>query len=269
MAIIIIVAIVLLCLLWTTVNNNNRDEEEKDQNAIIRKHNIHRDVDCSYRNSIGTINVRYIVDDVNKKVLISNTSSNFSAIPFSAIIGCEMLTDSEVTGGVGRAVVGGILAGGVGAIVGATTAKKKVKSYKVVIYTSSIKHSAYTINLIETEMSTSNVDYQNAVKFAADINASIKAIIEQNNRATMNRTVQNQIPQNDEVRSITSASHDNKVQLLKEYKELLYSGILTQEEFERQKKDLLNIRTNKCPYCGTNLTGNEKFCINCGKKLVS
>ena len=239
MAIIIIVAIVIGVLLWTANNNKNRDEEEKNQDAILRKHNIHRDVDCSYRNSISTINVRYIVDDVNKKVFISNTSSNFSEIPFSAIIGCEILTDSEVTGGVGRAIAGGILAGGVGAIVGATTAKKKIKSYKVVIYTSSIKHSSYTIDLIDTEMKTSHVDYQNAVKFAADINASIKAIIEQNNRATLNRTTQDQISQNGNIRSIASGSHDDKVKLLKEYKELLDSGVLTQEEFERQKKDLL------------------------------
>ena len=44
------------------------------------------------------------------------------------------MTDSKVTGGIGRAVVGGVLAGDVGAFVGAMTAPEKIVSYKIVIY---------------------------------------------------------------------------------------------------------------------------------------
>ena len=53
-------------------------------------------------------------------------------------------------GGVGRAIVGGALAGGAGAIVGANTraSKNMIYNLQIRIITSNINNSLYTINII-------------------------------------------------------------------------------------------------------------------------
>lgn len=77
-------------------------------------------------------------------------------------------------------MVGGVLAGGAGAIVGAITAKQFVTSFQVIIYKSDIKSPSVVLTLInqKTEMQN-NFLYSSAVYFANKINASIKAIIAQ------------------------------------------------------------------------------------------
>lgn len=133
-----------------------------------------------YQNNISWTNstaYRYIVDDKNSFVYILNKDRIGEAIPFREIIGCEIMTDSEVTGGIGRAIVGGVLAGEAGAVVGAVTAKKHIMSYKIVIYRSNIQTPTTEIILIKEKKSTKDADYTNAVSFANKVNASIKAII--------------------------------------------------------------------------------------------
>jgi len=133
-----------------------------------------------YKNNISWTNstaYRYIVDDKNRFVHILNKDRTGEAIPFREIIGCEIMTDSEVTGGIGRAIVGGVLAGEAGAVVGAVTAKKHIMSYKIVIYRSNIQTPTNEIVLIKEKKSTKDADYTNAVSFANKVNASIKAII--------------------------------------------------------------------------------------------
>lgn len=133
-----------------------------------------------YENNISWANstaYRYIVDDKNRFVHILNKDRTGEAIPFREIIGCEIMTDSEVTGGIGRAIVGGVLAGEAGAVVGAVTAKKHIMSYKIVIYRSNIQTPTNEIVLIKEKKSTKDADYTNAVSFANKVNASIKAII--------------------------------------------------------------------------------------------
>lgn len=125
---------------------------------------------------------RYIVDGKNKKVHVFEKSGYAHEIPFNQIIGCEILTDSQVTGGVGRAIVGGVLAGDAGAIVGAVTAKKQIMSYSVVVYLENIQTPYLEMDLIKQKTDTKAADYKKAVDFANKVNASIKAIVSWNAR---------------------------------------------------------------------------------------
>lgn len=159
-------------------------KEENTQNYIA-ENGVHIGAEYRYeseyyKNNISWANstaYRYIVDDKNSLVHILNKDSTVESIPFREIIGCEIMTDSEVTGGIGRAIVGGVLAGEAGAVVGAVTAKKHIMSYKIVIYRSNIQTPTNEIVLIKEKKSTKDADYTNAVSFASKVNASIKAII--------------------------------------------------------------------------------------------
>ena len=210
--------------------NNARESEKKAQDDAIIEEKIHKDIDYCFKSTAGSVLTRYIVDNVNKKIYISNTSPVLTSIPFSEIIGCDILTDSEVTGGVGRAVVGGVLAGSAGAVVGATTAKKKITSYSIIIYKNTVDAPSETLSLINSETKTSDLDYKEAVKFSHNVSASIRAIIEQEKKASPNKES-----------PLTDKPEMDNAQELRKYKELLDDGIITQEEFDAKKKQLLGL----------------------------
>lgn len=162
-----------------------KELKEEDSQNYITDNGVHIGVEYCYESSFYKNNIdwykgiayRYIVDDKNKFVHILDKEGIGQAIPFREIIGCEIMTDSQVTGGVGRAIVGGVLAGEAGAVVGAVTAKNHIMSYKIVIYRSNIQSPTNEIVLIKEKKSIKDADYTNAVAFANKVNASIRAIV--------------------------------------------------------------------------------------------
>lgn len=181
--------IVILLILHKSVDEpqilaKKAQKEEETQN-YISDNGIHVGVEYCFESSYYKNNIswdlgiafRYIVDDKNKFVHILDKDGIGQAIPFCEIIGCEIVTDSQVTGGIGRAIVGGVLAGEAGAVVGAVTAKKHIMSYKIVFYRSNIQMPTNEIVLINEKTSTKSEDYASAVAFANKVNASVKAII--------------------------------------------------------------------------------------------
>ena len=228
-AIAIFVAVLGIAFAVYYSGKQKRQSEKEDQDNYIEERGIHPDTDFQFQNTLNTISVRYIVDNSQETVFISITGSSFISIPFSDINGCEIIVDSEVKGGVGRAIVGGFLAGGAGAVVGATTAKKKTSSYQVVIYKKTIQDPSLVITLINSETDVSSIEYQDAVTFAYKVNASIKAIIEQNAHS---------------ISDITPSSNkaiDDTPEAIRKYKNLLDEGIITKEEFEEKKRQLLGL----------------------------
>jgi hypothetical protein len=168
-----------------------------------------------------------------KKVEIILGENEYIEIPFSEIIGVQVLEDAEVRGGIGRAIVGGVIAGEAGAIVGATTRSKTVTSFVVRINSNNLQHPAYDIPLINSNTSVDSKEYKLAVTFANDVQASIKSI------------VFNQTPENAPKQMINKASSSNSrvgvAEEIKKFKELMDDGIITKEEFEAKKKQLLDL----------------------------
>lgn len=95
---------------------------------------------------------KYRIDlcEDQKKLIIDE-----HAYSYDEIISCELVTkvNSTVTtsGGISRAIVGGILAGGVGAVVGANTASKSVSSETVItgikLYFNNVEHPSRILEL--------------------------------------------------------------------------------------------------------------------------
>lgn len=166
---------------------SNKEAYEKMQADFLTDNKITITVeycfsDNYYKNNISwanSNNVRFIVDRPHEKVVVFSKGGLKEFISFNSIIGCEIITDSKVTGGVKRAVVGGFIAGDAGAIIGAATAKPHVMSYKIVIYKKDVSSPKTEIVLIKEKKSTKDSDYADAVRFAENVNAVIKAIVMQ------------------------------------------------------------------------------------------
>ncbi|MFJ5718203.1 SHOCT domain-containing protein [Neobacillus sp. NPDC093127] len=151
-----------------------------------------------------------------------------SYLSFDEILSAELYDDAgsiQKSNGVGRAVGGGLLFGPAGAIVGALTAKKKsfVTRLYVTVRTKIPQANKIDIDLIVTKTKTSGFAYKGMVKTADDIMAELNQII-----------AENQEPQ-------VIHNYKSPVEQVKELKELLDMGVITQEEFDKKKNELLEL----------------------------
>lgn len=132
-------------------------------------------------------------------------------------------------GGLGRAVVGGALFGGVGAIVGGATGKKKgrekITEYKIKVITSVRTCPLMYINLNAAGLYTDSPGFKACTQNADKITAMLSRIINEGKAAAAD----SQPP--------APSSADE----IMKYKQLLDAGAITQEEFESKKKQLLNL----------------------------
>ena len=136
----------------------------------------------SYVNNILNIFINFVVDDVGRAIYVSTDTFHYHCIPFSKIIGSETIINNQTANEVKRAIVGGVLAGETGAMVGAVTAKDKIRTFQIVIYTNDVSEPEFTITLINKIVTQNSDSYNRAVVFAQKVNATIKAIIYQNSQ---------------------------------------------------------------------------------------
>lgn len=149
---------------------------------------------------------------------------------YSEILNYEVVEDgnSISKGGVGRAIVGGLLFGGIGAIVGGVTGHKSKSTcnrLEVIINLNNINNPLEKITLISAETKKDSIVYKSAIQQAQEITALLEIICNGN----IKNVEQSNIQQTSEADEILK------------YKKLLDQEIITKEEFEAKKKQLLNI----------------------------
>ncbi|MEB2281083.1 SHOCT domain-containing protein [Lysinibacillus xylanilyticus] len=174
-------------------------------------------------------------DDVNKKFLILSAilrkRNKATVYNYSDIVDFELLEDGESvsSGGLGRALVGGALFGGTGAIVGGVTGPKKSKSIcsslKLKITLNNINNPAVYVTFIESDFKKSGMIYKTVYKQAQECLSVLQLICNQQQPTVAATSDQQSVSAADEI--------------LK-YKNLLDIGAITQEEFDEKKSELLN-----------------------------
>lgn len=144
---------------------------------------------------------------------------------FEDILSYDILEDGETvtTGGLGSAAVGGMLFGGVGAIVGGVTGKRKTKgtcsSLQVKITLNDIQCPAVYIPLLSMKVKKESEAYRQAFQSAQEILSILEIIC--------NKTVA--------VREGDRSAADE----IRKFKALLDDGVISETEFEEIKKKLL------------------------------
>lgn len=152
---------------------------------------------------------------------------NTDYFKYSDIVSFDLLEDGEniSKGGLGRAVAGGLLFGGVGAIVGGVTGSKKTKnvcnSLQIKVTLRNSYQQTVYIPFIQMSTKTSSFEYKTAYKNAQETLSALQLACE-----NISATPQSNTSNTDDIR---------------EYKKLLDEGIITQEEFNAKKKQLLGL----------------------------
>ncbi len=173
---------------------------------------------------------KYIsVDENNKAFKIGE-----DIFAYDNLLSFELLEDGQsiTKGGLGRAVAGGLLFGGVGAIVGSVTGGKKSKgvcnSMKLRVSLKNAHTDVVYINFIAIETQTSSLIYKTAQDSAHKCITALETIndINQSNRVKYENT---------------EVHNDSAADEIIKFKTLLDQGIITQEEFDMKKKELLGL----------------------------
>lgn len=174
------------------------------------------------------------------RVRTSGTFVNEYFFKYRKILDFELLQDGESIakskGGLGSAVVGGMLFGGAGLVAGAVLGGKKTKtknvctSMKVKITLRDNNPDVIYVDLITKETKCDSGAYKDAAKQAQDILSALQVAAD---KAAGEAAAQASAP-------VLSAAPSAADELMK-FKQLLDAGAITQEEFDAKKKQLLGL----------------------------
>ena len=180
------------------------------------------------------------IDDINMKIAIKTEKIALTTYNYNDILECEIIEDDvstykkSTTRTVGGAILGGVLLGGAGAIVGGLSGKqKKDKKYRKIQLKLTLKdtsnpnlflpfYESHNKEGIDIDDPTYGQYLKNSIKDINEWKDIIAIIIDK---------VDNDYNLND-----TNNSMSDELLKLNELKE---KGILTEEEFNEQKKKLL------------------------------
>lgn len=222
--IFLFIGVIVIC---TIIQNKSVDNKINNLENILEDKGFN--TNKSFR--FGII-YEFRVDFHNKKVAICKLVNplKIDIINFSNIIECKIIEDSNVISksGVGRAIVGGVIAGDTGAIVGANTRKSKniVNNYLVQIITNEIENSSHSMDLITFQLdkiSNANL-YNQAVNFSNNVYAIVQSIISNNNAC----------------KKFDEQKSEDYLDKIKKLAELKESGVISEKEFEESKKKILS-----------------------------
>ena len=179
-------------------------------------------------------------DDVNKKWIVLSkvigSKKNSVVYNYNNIVSFELIQDGDSIeqGGLGRSLVGGALFGSTGAMVGGITGKKRTKGIctelKIKITMNDINDPVVYIHFLVGETKKDGFLYKQAIKEAHECLSTLQIICDQKQKE--GKDLQTEEP--------AQQSGKSNIEQLKEFKELLDLDIITQEEFDKKKAELLN-----------------------------
>jgi len=171
-------------------------------------------------------------DSVDKKVMQDKTMlSEFFIAPYSDIIGytpIERGHSKNKKHGITRAVVGGVIAGGVGSIVGAATGGKQLEYVDQLGVDIELKNNVHISVMFIKQETKQNFIIKTSYNQYYRICSLLDGILSENSHNTVQKVE-------------ASNPKDTIATQIRDLKELADEGILTEEEFNIKKKQLLGL----------------------------
>ncbi len=166
--------------------------------------------------------------EVNRQLKLIHFPNQLGRVfRFDELSSVEIIEDGESVskGGIGSAAAGGLLFGGAGAVVGSVTGKKQkamVNRISVRVNFNNRWIQTEEIVLLSTQTARNSFMYRATIDNAHKLKQMLESCAQPSNEAPASNTASNA----DEIRK---------------YKQLLDDGIISQEEFDAKKKQLLNL----------------------------
>lgn len=180
------------------------------------------------------------LDKTHKAFLVKyRVGTSYKVFEFSSLIDFEISQDGMTTlsSKMGEAVVGGVLFGATGAVVGAS-GKRNVDEYCSSLYLTLTLDSESDLRIqipfITSKTAKSSDKYRGTIERAEEM-VSLLKVIQSSPKETVEQKAHN--TSKTEISKIS----EEKVTEIKMYKSLLDDGIITMEEYEAKRKELLNL----------------------------
>ncbi|WP_302950870.1 SHOCT domain-containing protein [Holdemania filiformis] len=172
---------------------------------------------------------------------VSNTKSVTKAFSFSDLIGAELLEDNSMVTScsVGSALMLGVL--------GKKNTRKVINNLAIKVTVNDLDCPDYIIVLISKKTKTKSKKYKQAMEIAQKSLSALNVILNQQQKiealeddpADFDET---NFSDDEEMEDEKETNAEvNPYEEIKKLKELLDMGILSQEEFDKKKKELLNL----------------------------
>ena len=196
--------------------------------SLIEEREVKQELLNKYRETKTYGQLR--LDENNKVFKVYDVATELGIYRYEQIVNFELLENDGVvrSGGLTNAVIGGALFGGIGAIAGAaaTSSQTNCNSLKIKITLNNSAEPAVFLTFIRTATSKSSSTYNNLLTKAQEVLSVLENIYD-----SINPKV---------VENVAQPTGDN-FSKIRELKSLLDDGIITQEEFDAKKKELLGL----------------------------
>jgi len=172
---IIVIVFAFLFLIGYLLNKNKQKNAFEERSIKLLKYDFSKM--CEFKDkTIG-------VDEKKALFVYSVWNNEPIEVPFKAILDCEVLKDNISIGKISTkgAIVGGILAGGVGAMIGSQAGKKlyeEINSLDLKIYVDNIQNPTIKINFFRSFDGKFNLD--RSLKLIEDWEGVFKVILIRN-----------------------------------------------------------------------------------------
>ncbi len=216
-----------------TLKSDIQKEQSQNRNSMEQAFQRAEVLGFKYTSKVVDPKNRYCVaiDRTAGKFLVKcSAGSEYKIYNYSDLIDYELSQDgvSAISSRANDALVGGVLLGATGAVVGAAKSKDVLEfcsSLYVSLTVNDTTGFRIQIPFITEKVSKSSSEYTYAVERAKEMIALLQLIKNAN-----------------ELEQKKSTAVDlTEIAAIKQYKELLDQGIITQEEFEVKRKELLKI----------------------------
>ena len=232
----LIIFLVLVAVIIGAILEKKSNEKRKNQRSESMFLSLLRIENFNYSKKIDGFGGYYIfaIDEANEKIALV-TQWKKQVVNFTDIIGVEIIEDGSTiskkstTRTIGGAIVGGVLAGGAGAIIGglsgSSTHKNKVSSVTVKILLRNLDNPSLVVNCFDSSQMTSEGKpiettgkmeshiYQTGRKNADDIKDLVSIIIDRVDKKGTSSKSNEKNTKND------NSIDDKKLMILNELKE--------------------------------------------------
>ena len=178
-----------------------------------------------------------LIDETKQKLIFQKGRKISEAISFSAITGYDVYEngESKVSGTAGKALVGGVFFGLGGMIVGSSMGRKisnQCKQLKLIVHISNLNCPQMVLSFVDKKCEKSSSAYRKKIENLQYVRSTLEYII---NRKTLEESATQS-----QAKDISVEKTSNK-EKLQELKEMLDDGLITQEDYEQKKKQIIGL----------------------------
>lgn len=245
---IIAIVFIVVCIIVAILGFKKQNKTSQQQSDMWNKYMKNLLTSFTISRHFATRYFRLLVDNTRKEFIFTRFDDNNDVIEarfsFDDVISVEIVKNGQtyssksVLGTIGGAVVGGVLAGGVGSLIGGLSSEshtfEKVSEICIKWHLRSVNTPTY-IGYIHKDLiiESKNALYRECMEQATEIMDLFTVIIDEINQSqqTNNVTINNaQLSIADELQKLLTLKNQ---------------GVLSEDEFNEQKNTLLTASSNK------------------------